>query len=593
MCDQMLSRGPDDGGSVLVSNGIDACLGSRRLAIIDPSPAGHQPFVDPQRGNVVVYNGMIYNYRELRRELESAGERFTSDCDTEVILRCYGVYGKECVTHLHGMFAFAIWDAKRAEVFLVRDRLGIKPLYYSIDGERLVFASQVKALLASGAVSRRMSSSGVKSFLAFGAVSDPSTILEDVSALPAGHHAVWSRSGFRVAEYWSPRMAMERQRSDEETSSTLRQRLDTAVARHLVSDAPLGVFLSGGLDSAAIAGLAKGHTDRVRAVSVTFAESDYSEAAYQHVVAERLGCEHVIVRLGASDLLADSEAAFSAMDQPSVDAVNTYTVSRAASESGLKVALSGLGADELFDGYGHVDRVRRLEGLRRLPVPVQRAAARLVGVLPGGSRSRKMRAWLGGELPSGSSYELLRRLFLPTEVAGHSASRADVAVPSPDLFTDADDVWKAVSALDLSNYMRNMLLRDTDAMSMARSLEVRVPFLDDEVVSWVLASGDTEPLTKRSLAGAVADIVPSEIASRKKQGFVVPISEWMRGPLRNEVGARLADAPPGLDGHIDARRALDVWDGFLRGREHWTRPWALYALYRWSDSVEPQANRDP
>lgn len=588
MCDQMLPRGPDDDGMIAVSNGIEAVLGSRRLAIIDPSPAGHQPFVDPHRGNVVVYNGMIYNYRTLRRELEAAGEQFSSDCDTEVVLKCYGVFGSECVTHLHGMFAFALWDATRAELFLARDRLGIKPLYYSVDTGRLLFASQVKALLASGVVPRRLSPDGIESFLAFGAVSEPSTILEGVSALPAGHHAVWSREGLRTREYWSPRRAMGRRRSEDDAPSALRSRLEMATASHLVSDVPVGIFLSGGLDSSALAGLASAHADRVRAVSVTFAEPEYSEGAYQRQVAERLGCEHVLVRLGASELFDDLEAAFSAMDQPSFDAVNTYAVSRAASESGLKVALSGLGADELFDGYGQLARVRRLEALRRLPRSLQRGTARAAGIFMARSRSKKMDAWLSGELPAGASYELLRGLFLPQEIARLVASNREGAVGWPDRLNRAQALAGQVSCLELTNYMKNVLLRDTDAMSMATSLEVRVPFLDDELVSWVLASGgsDEPTLTKRSLADAVGDVIPNEVATRKKHGFGVPISEWMRSDLREEVDARLRETPGALQDHIDGKVALDVWNGFLKGREHWTRPWALYALSRWSDTIE-------
>ena len=433
----MIPRGPDDGSVVshTSENSFDALLGARRLAIIDPSSAGHQPFVDRQRGNVLVYNGMIYNYRELRKELENAGERFESACDTEVVLRAYGRYGVDCISRLHGMFAFAVWDPEGHELLIARDRIGIKPLYYSIVAGRLLFASQVKTLVASGILPPNLSSEGIASFLAFGAVHEPATILEQVKALPPGSFGLWSREGFRLGSYWSPpepepsRVGSHSSGSGSPSTAELEKCLDGAVARHLVSDAPAGVFLSGGLDSSVVAGLANRHAAQLKTVSVQFEEDRFSEAPYQRLVAKHLGSNHVEVRLTAEKLLTDLPSIFEAMDQPTVDGVNSFTVSRAARDAGLKVALSGLGADELFNGYGMVGRMKALEASRRFPRAIQRGAGHAARVFLSRSKGRKAEAWLSGELPPGASYELLRRVFLPGEVRLLSCSAEAGSAP--------------------------------------------------------------------------------------------------------------------------------------------------------------------
>ena len=585
MCDNMAPRGPDDEGMIrLGRDEAGVVLGARRLAIIDPSPAGHQPFVDRVRGNVVVFNGMIYNYRELKRDLEILGETFESNCDTEVVLKCYGHYGSGCVDHLRGMFAFAIWDAQKDTLFVARDRLGIKPLYYAIVDGRFVFASQVKTLLASGLISPRLCSEGVRSFLAYGAVSDPITIIDGVRAIDAGQCATWTHDELSLHRYWSPYMPSASDHKGTDITSELREMLDNAVARHLISDVPLGIFLSGGVDSSTLASLATRHTAGVKTISVAFDEDHYSEAEYQRMVAAQLGCESISVTLSASDLLGHSADVFAAMDQPSFDGFNTYAVALAANQAGMKVALSGLGADELFDGYGYVNRIRKLEAIRRLPVPGRIVAGHTIARLQRGTQGRKMRAWLGGELPPGAAYELLRRLFLPHEVVTLMAdSWHEDTATGPRLLDTGEALWNQVSATDLSNYTKNVLLRDTDAMSMAVSLEVRVPFLDDELVQWALSvPGDLKKgAGKATLVAAVRDLIPAAVADRKKQGFLLPIAEWMKGPMRNSLDAALSDPPDAVNSLMDAPAMRAVWRGFHDGREHWLRPWALYVLCRW------------
>lgn len=588
MCHQMIARGPDDGGvSVAGGRGGFVALGNRRLAIIDPTPAGHQPMQDAARGTTVVFNGMIYNYRELRAQLAAAGERFESDCDTEVVLKAYGRYGADCVRHLRGMFAFAVWDGRERQLFLARDRFGIKPLYYSECGGAFLFASQVKALLASGRVAPRISADGLRAYLSFGAVTEPLTVIDGIFALPAAHTAMVRDGQMRLDRYWSPPEQADRRISREEAVAELRERLEDSVRRHLVSDAPLGVFLSGGLDSSVLTALAARECTQLRTVSVTFDDPSFSEAPHMERVARHVGGDHTRVTLRPGELLASQQAAFAAMDQPTFDGLNTFIVSRAAARAGLKVALSGLGADELFDGYGFASRIAMLERARRLPTPLARIAGKAAGVAMAHGNREKVGAWLGGS-DGGSAHELLRRVFLSEEVArlAGGEERRDRVDGLP--VGAGGGSLSRVSALDLALYTNNVLLRDTDAMSMAHSLEVRVPYLDHELVEWVLSLPDDVKAGsgKALLVEATRDLLPPGIAARRKQGFALPLAGWMRGELRAEVDAVLRRPPDALEGLLDSGTASEVWEQFLADGRRWTRPWALFALCRWAQTID-------
>jgi asparagine synthase (glutamine-hydrolysing) len=595
---QMVARGPDDAGADVWPAGDGAlALAARRLAIIDPSPAGHQPMSDPERGTTIVFNGMIYNFRELRDRLASEGERFASRCDTEVVLRAYGRYGTDCVRHLRGMFAFAVWDAPRQRLFLARDRLGIKPLYYWHDGSRFVFASQVKALLATGLIPPRLSQAGLQTYLSFGAVSEPLTAIEGVLALPAAHTATLADGRLELHRYWELPEPVEAASADD-AAGELRVLLEDVVRRHLVSDAPLGVFLSGGIDSSLLAALAARQTSQLRTVSVVFDEPELSEARYIDLVVAGLDSDHERVVLRPSELLLWLDGAFAGMDQPSFDGINTYVVSRAASATGLKVALSGLGGDELFDGYGYVRRVRALERARRLPRAIRAPASRVAGVaLRGRSTGEKTAAWLGNGAEPGCSYELLRRLFLEGEVVQLVGGQHENGLPRPERVDPWSDLYGQVSALDLANYTKNVLLRDTDAMSMANSLEVRVPLLDHILVEWALRLPERVKAGRQKalLLEAAGELLPRELHARPKRGFVLPFSRWLREELRDEVDASLRRPPDALGAVLDSSAVAAVWDAYLGGDRRWHRPFALYAACRWAESLESpvlQASRD-
>jgi asparagine synthase (glutamine-hydrolysing) len=588
MCDRMIARGPDDGGvSLMSAHGVSVALGNRRLAIIDPSSAGHQPMRDEGRGTTIVFNGMIYNHRELRAQLTSQGEAFVSQCDTEVVLKAYGRYGTKCVDHLRGMFAFAVWDPREQALFLARDSFGIKPLYYWHTGGGFMFASQVKALLATGHVPARLSPAGLQTYLSFGAVSEPLTAIDGVFALPAAHAATVRYGRIAIQRYWSPPELTGTHASRQDVAAELRARLEDSVRRHLISDAPLGVFLSGGLDSSVLAALAARESARVRTVSVAFDDAGFSERPHMERVSQHIGSEHVCVTLRPVDLLAAHGEAFEAMDQPTFDGLNTYIVSREAARAGLKVALSGLGADELFDGYGYTSRIAALERAADLPRPLTQVAGRVVAMTRRPGNHEKLAAWLSRAGEGESAYELLRRVFLADEAARLEPEAGAVRRSSPQDALVSPDLFSRVTALELAHYTNNVLLRDTDAMSMAHSLEVRVPYLDRPLVEWVLslpaeAKGGAG---KALLVEAARDLLPPEILTRRKQGFALPLARWMRGEVRDEVDSALRNPPEALAALLDRDACVQVWEQFLRDGRRWTRPWALFALCRWAATI--------
>jgi asparagine synthase (glutamine-hydrolysing) len=435
----------------------------------------------------------------------------------------------------------------------------------------------VKALLASGEVAPTLSAQGVASFLAQGAVREPLTAIAGVLALPAGHTATYRDGDLRIEPYWSPPRPLGEARDSGEAAAALRALLERAVERHMVSDAPIGVFLSGGVDSTLLATLAARQTRELRTLSVVFDDRELSEARYIDIAAVHAGGRHERIELDARKGAALLDDAFDAMDQPTFDGINAYVVARAAAGAGLKVALSGLGADELFDGYGHARRIRALERARRLPPMLRGAGALAAPLLARGSNDEKLRAWLRGN--DGSAHALLRGLFMPEEVG--QLMRTNSAT------TTIDAEMEDPALLDLTGYMRDVLLRDADAMGMAHSVEVRVPFLDDAIVEHVLAlPASVRGERKSLLLAAAGDLLPKDITARKKQGFVLPTASWMRGELRDDVARTLesAEAVPMLDGSA----VRDVWTRFERDGQRWLRPWALYALARWRRSLDPR-----
>jgi asparagine synthase (glutamine-hydrolysing) len=481
----MIHRGPDDGGALVfdLEGGGAVGLCARRLAIQDLSSRGHQPMHSRLSRSWGCLNGEVYNVNEVRAELAARGHYFCGHSDTEVVLAAYDEWGPECFGRLRGMLAVAIWDTPQRRLVLARDRLGIKPLYYTEGKGKLAFASEVGALLSSGLVPTSLSPEGLRPYLALGAVEEPGAIVKDVRAL-AGHYGIWDGRTLRLSEYWSlaDSFAQRDPPAWEDAVPRVRAGLEDAVRRHLVSDVPLGVFLSGGIDSSALVGLVTAVADHPpQLVSVVFPQKRWSEEDYIRMVTERFGTSHTQVVLTDVDILAQLPMALSAMDQPTFDGVNTYIVSRQARAAGLTVALSGVGSDELFAGYDTFRIVRRLNRLRRLPgAPARPAAAAVVrAALQDSDRGRKLARWLRAAEPALSATALRRELFGPDAIASLLGGPQPQATGKERAPHTADETDR-VSFLELDRYMRNVLLRDTDVLGMAHGLEVRVLFLDHE-----------------------------------------------------------------------------------------------------------------
>ena len=553
--DAMRNRGPDGAGTWWTADRRCA-LGHRRLSILDLSDRASQPMISDDGKLVVVFNGEIYNYPHLRADLESAGRRFRTTSDTEVLLHLYALHGKDMVRHLRGMFTFAIWDEKREGLFLARDVYGIKPLYTSYASGTFRFASQVKALLAGGHVSRDPEPAGIVGFHLFGSVPEPFTTYRDIRALPAGHVQWVDAAGPRESRpFASLAEVFAKGSSARVTAAESSERVRTgaldSVRAHLLADVEVGIFLSAGVDSGALLGLMRDAGQRkILAITLAFEEfrgTSEDEAPLAARVAERYGAQHVVRHTSQREFIQDLPAILDAMDQPSMDGVNAWFVSKAAKEAGLKVALSGLGGDELLAGYPSfrdLPRWRRRFG-PLADVPGLGAFARsIIGAVAPGFARRQPKA-LGLLDYSGSwagAYLLRRGLFLPRElpeimdpeIAREGLARLNpldriAAILAPDPHSD----FARVCLLESAHYMRNQLLRDTDWAGMAQGLEIRAPLVDFALLKALapVISSLKPGHGKAALAKAPTLPLPNEIVARSKTGFWVPTGKWMNAAI--------------------------------------------------------------
>jgi len=570
--EHMEARGPDGTGEWFSEDGRVG-LGHRRLAIIDPGERGAQPMASADGRLVIVFNGEIYNFRALKAELEAQGVQFRTQCDTEVLLHLYARDGQDMVNSLRGMFAFALWDSVRGGLFLARDPYGIKPLYLADDGRTVRVASQVKALLAGGQVPRSRDLAGVAGFYLLGSVPEPFTLYSAIRAVPAGTTVWVDEKGVQQPHRWFSVAGMFRAGGDSTgpIEERVSQALDSSVRAHLVSDVPVGVFLSAGVDSAAVLAFVRRHAQQAMSLTLGFEEfrgQGLDELPGARAAAARFGGPHVERLLGTEEFQGDLERIRSAMDQPSIDGINTWFISKAAAEQGLKVVLSGVGGDELFGGYPSfrdVPRwVARFGPLARRP--------RLAHALWLGLRAAQpLVRWVAPQSPlahpkatalplySGDyagAWFVRRGLFMPWELPGlmgKEAAREGVrqlelskrlrSTLSPDPATP----YGRVAALESAWYLRNQLLRDADWAGMAHGVEIRTPLVDADLLRSIgpsLAALGHVP-GKAALVGAVPGGLPEATSTRPKTGFVVPMERWLRA---GRAGAPL--------------------------NEHWSRAWA-------------------
>jgi asparagine synthase (glutamine-hydrolysing) len=609
--ESLAHRGPDDHGTEIlresVPEPIELGLGNRRLAILDLSPLGHQPMRDESTGNWLVHNGEIYNFREIRSRLESEGSRFNSQSDTEVILKAYARWGENCVTEFRGMFAFALWDAHQHRLFIARDPMGIKPLYYHQSDRHFLFASELRTLLKTGLIQRNLSQTALLNYLAFGSVYEPDTLIEGVHALSPGHSLTWERGTVTTRQYWD--LTFEASGTREVGSSTadhalqenrVHALLDESVRMQLVSDVPVGVFLSGGIDSSSLVAILSRRGVQPSTFSIVFREAAYSEAEHSRAVASLFKTDHHELTVTQQDALVTIADALRAMDQPTIDGVNTYFVSQRTRAAGIKVALSGLGGDEIFGGYGSFHAVPRMERFGALwanvPRPARKALSGVYEMLaPTSDQNRKLAALVRGNGRVVHPYFLSRMLFAPKlraklapMLSGEVARRADLPLRETLQQTRNLDSINRVSYLESRCYMLNTLLRDSDVMSMAHGLELRVPLIDHQVAQGAMAIPGAMKVSgsspKQLLVNALNGALPNTLVQRPKRGFTLPFEHWMRDTLKPEIESALRRIGTGpLNGLLDPHGAREVWADFLQGETSWSRPWSLFVLQRWCE----------
>ena len=549
MTDAMAHRGPNSGG--FFTEGSKIALGHRRLSIIDLSTSANQPFQDETKRFTLIFNGEIYNYLDVKPLLR--GYNFKTTSDTEVILAAYIRWGADCLQHLNGMFAFAIWDNQNETLFIARDRIGVKPLYYFQDEHRFLFASELRSLLSSGYVPRELDNYALHDFLAFQSVYAPFTLLKNVFQLMPGEYATISATaGFKKKTYWSLENPPNTEGvSDKATAQKkIRELLTASIERRMISDVPLGAFLSGGIDSSAVVALmSECSSRRIDTFTVSFAEKQFDESRYADIIAKKYNTNHTTIRLSPDDFLKGLPEALDATDAPSGDGLNTYIVSKATKEAGITVALSGLGGDELFAGYQYPRHFQNLNnrmslywqlphGLRKGMVSV---AQKTLSSNP--KRSRQLEL-LRAETPTiDAIYPYFRMINTESEASQLMASNGFDAVIIRQLLKDRQGplsklpLISQVTVAELLGYTLNVLLKDTDQFSMASALEVREPFFDYTLIEYVLTLPDAwkyDPKTPKSLlVNSLAPLLPDEIVYRSKMGFVFPWKHWLLNELRS------------------------------------------------------------
>jgi asparagine synthase (glutamine-hydrolysing) len=552
MADRMRRRGPD-GEGVWMGKGV--VLGHRRLAILDPDARANQPMATPDGRYTIVFNGEIYNFRDLRAELEAAGVLFRTTSDTEVLLALFAKQGEKMLPKLRGMFALAIWDASSRELFLARDPYGIKPLYYFSGRGEFIFASQVKALLASGRIPHEAEPAGLAGFYLWGSVPEPWTLYQNVFALPAGS---WLRA--RAGELatpvswndlrhnWEPNGSL---RPKASVQSHVREALIESVRFHLVSDVPICVFLSGGIDSGVIAGLASGLGARVEGITLGFDEfssQHRDEVPAAATIAAHYQLPHLIRRVSYGEFEDDLPRILDDMDQPSIDGVNTWFASKAAAERGYKVVLSGVGGDELFCGYAYMNSIPRQVRLGRAIASIPGVTDLLKAPCRFLARRRsqpKLRALPDRMRTLEGIYFLKRGLFLPEELPllieremAIEGIRRLASMGPTESETSGEDIAGEVCMLDSTRYMRNQLLRDSDWASMAHSLELRTPLVDAALLKELkpCLGNFVNGAGKRMLACSPQNALPLEIRKRRKTGFGVPMEHWLKSAHKARNG---------------------------------------------------------
>ena len=581
----MQHRGPD--AEAFYESGPIA-LGHRRLSIIDLSESANQPMADASGRYWLVFNGEIYNFMEVKAKLPNYPYR--THGDSEVILAAYAAWGVDCLQHFAGMFALAIWDTQEQSLFIARDRLGVKPLYYFHKHDHFAFASEMRSLLSTGMIPRKASREAISQFLQFQSVAAPLSMIENVIQLEAGAYLVVKDNSVEQHFYWktSDHKEVVAQGDRKTVTTKIRELLTRSIERRLISDVPLGAFLSGGIDSSIVVGLmATVQSEPVNTFTMSFEEKAYDESPYADIISKKFRTRHTNVKVKPSLFLDELQSALNAMDSPSGDGINSYVVSKKIRQSGITVALSGIGGDELFAGYPIFKQFLQLQKLAKV-WRIARPARNLLAGVYGSRKSANPRLQQLMRIKSpaiSDAYPIFRQVVSPGEI--ETITKLSPAVPS--LIRDTKD-WNTfpmlsqVTMAELNGYTQHTLLKDTDQMSMAASLEVREPFFDHDLVEYVLNIPDSIkfPSTpKQLLVDSVADLLPPEIVHRKKQGFLMPWEVWMKNELKPFAEGLIRRI--GQRDFINQDALESKWNSFLAGNpnERFLELWLFVVLEYW------------
>lgn len=591
-------RGPDNDGIWEKDN---LCLGHRRLSIIDLSAESNQPFFSGDGRYVVVYNGELYNYKELKLELQRSaqGEQalpyfFKTQSDTEVILAAYIRWGNKCLDYFNGMYAFAIYDTLKKKLMLARDRVGVKPLYYYYGEEGLMFSSEVRPIIHSGIRSFSLNREVISEYAMYQTVLAPNTIVKGIKMLMPGHLLEFAEGKATITQYYTLNKISKEAKdlSYKETCSKVLELLGQSVQRRLVADVPFGAFLSGGIDSSAIVGLmSRVSSEKIQTFNVSFDESEFSESRYAKLIANKFNTQHHEIKLSPQDFLALLPEALNAMDHPSGDGPNTYVVSKATKKAGITMALSGIGGDELFAGYDVFKRMAELQRkswLSAVPRFARKTAGFVIQKQKKSISGNKIQELLSQEqINFASAYPLNRSLFTLKELS-RLIRPSDPFKTIRSIVTETPRIeghlLSAVSIAEMNTYLQNTLLRDTDQMSMSVALEVREPFLDYRLIEFVLSVSDDQKFPhspKKLLVDSLGDLLPGEIVNRPKMGFTLPWKHWLKNELKGFCEKNIFELAE--KDFCDKSAVQDLWKRFMADDRtmSWSRIWHLVILNNW------------
>ena len=589
MTNAIAHRGPDAEGFY-----DDPCiaLGHRRLSILDLSGAANQPFIDTSGNYVMVFNGEIYNYLELKQRLSDYP--FTTSSDTEVLMAAFCKWGIDCVKELEGMFAFALWDKRNETLWLARDRMGVKPLYFFRNENAFAFSSEKRSLLASSLINPKIDQQSLFEFLSLQSTGYPNAIISNVHQLQAGCCMKLTESASDTIRYWSLTDNKTTIESDPATiRKTLFDKMNEAVAKRMMSDVPMGAFLSGGIDSSAVVALMSLNSrEKINTFNLSFTEKEYDESGYAETIANRFGTNHVKHLLRPEDFLDKVVAGLDAMDSPSADGINTFVLSAAIRSAGLKVALTGIGGDELFAGYPGFMRYYKLNNAStgyQLSYPLRKMASLLLQYSPSNKNKRLAEMLAITDTSISNVYPIIRKIFSPDlirQLVNTNVQQIGLEKMLKDELRKIEkfDLFSQYSIAEYMGYTQHTLLKDADQMSMAVGLEIREPFFDHQLVEYVLSIPDHikyPHYPKQLMVEALAPLLPNEVVHRKKQGFVLPWEKWMRAELQSFCASQINRLSQREFIRGDA--LLKYWDRFLKHDPsvRWMELWQFVVLGYW------------